>query len=58
MSTKCDFCNTEMEEGYQLEDSTTVMCHKCMLEEYGTEENYLKAYENGEVFWTTFYDED
>lgn len=50
---KCDYCNKEIEEGYLGED-IYVICEECIKELY-TYEEYNLAYEKGEVFWTTFY---
>lgn len=53
---KCDYCGKEIEEGY-LENDSCVMCEKCIHELY-TKEEYEIEFEKGNVFWTTFYNED
>ena len=52
----CDWCDKKIEEGY-LADDYYVMCEDCRLEIY-TEEEFNDQYYKGEIFWTTFYDED
>ena len=52
----CDWCNKEIEEGY-LADDYYVMCEDCRLKIYD-EEEFNDKYYKGEIFWTTFYDED
>ena len=52
----CDWCNKKIEKGY-LVDDYYVMCEDCRLEIY-TEEEFDNQYCKGEIFWTTFYDED
>ena len=52
----CHWCNKKIEEGY-LVDDYYVMCEDCRLEIY-TEEEFDNQYCKGEIFWTTFYDED
>ena len=51
----CDWCNKKIEEGY-LADDYYVMCEDCRLEIY-TEEEFNDKYYEGEIFWTTFYEE-
>ena len=52
----CDWCNEKIEEGY-LVDDYYIMCKNCKSEIY-TEEEFNDRYYEGEIFWTTFYDED
>lgn len=52
----CDYCNKEIEDGYLGYDIYTI-CNDCIKKIY-TEKELNKAYDNNEVFWTTFYDED
>ena len=52
----CDYCNKEIDEGY-LADDYYVMCEECKKELYG-EEEFNKKYYEGDIFWTTFYDEE
>ena len=51
----CDYCNKEIDEGY-LANDYYVMCEECKKELYG-EEEFNKKYYEGEIFWTTFYNE-
>lgn len=55
MST-CNYCNKDIEEGYIGYDFY-VICNKCIRELY-TDDEYEKAYQNNDVFWTTFYKGD
>lgn len=52
----CDYCNKEIDEGY-LADDYYIMCEECKKELY-REEEFNKKYYEGEIFWTTFYDEE
>lgn len=54
MGSKCNYCNKEIEDGY-LKDDYYAMCEDCRHEIY-TKEEYEKAYQDGEVFWTVFYE--
>ena len=52
----CDYCNEEVYEGY-LGYDIYVICKKCINDVY-TKEEFDNEYENGNVFWTTFYDDE
>lgn len=51
---KCDYCNKDIEVGY-LGYDFYVICEHCILDIY-TKEELDREYEEGTVFWTTFYD--
>lgn len=53
---ECNYCNKEVDVGY-LECDTNVICEDCLDGLY-SEEELNQEYEKGNIFWTTFYEED
>ena len=52
----CNWCGKDIEYGY-LADDYYVMCEECRHNIYSDNE-FRKKYHDGEIFWTTFYDDD
>ena len=53
---KCDYCNKNIDVGYLGYDFYTI-CEECINDLY-TKEELDEEYKDGNVFWTTFYDEN
>ena len=54
--SKCDYCNKEIDVGY-LGYDFYVIREDCIKDLY-TKEELDDEYDEGNIFWTTFYDED
>lgn len=52
----CDYCQTKIDDGY-LGYDYYVVCEDCIKEIFTIDE-FNKAYKEGEIFWTTWYDEE
>lgn len=53
---KCDYCDKNIEVGY-LQYDNNIICENCVSDLY-TKEELNKEYENGNIFWTTWHDEN
>ena len=52
----CDYCQKKIDDGY-LGNDIYVICDECIKKIY-TKEEFEDEYEKGNIFWTTWYDED